>query len=125
MAPLLSVFDMPTSLKFYREVMGFEVVSDSGGGDHSGWVMLRQSDVTLMLNTAFDTDERPPAQDPAVQAAHRNTCLYFGCEDVDAAYKDLQARGVEADPPQIAHYGMKQLYFSDPDGYSLCYQWPA
>jgi hypothetical protein len=24
-----------------------------------------------------------------------------------------------------AYRGMKQLYVSDPDGYSLCFQWPA
>ena len=28
MAPLLQVFDMPTSLRFYRDVLGFEVISD-------------------------------------------------------------------------------------------------
>ena len=30
MAPRLSVFDMPTSLAFYRK-LGFNVVEDSGG----------------------------------------------------------------------------------------------
>jgi catechol 2,3-dioxygenase-like lactoylglutathione lyase family enzyme len=29
MAPLLQVFDMPTSIKFYRYVLGFEVVKTS------------------------------------------------------------------------------------------------
>lgn len=35
MAPLLQVFDMPTSLAFYRGILGFERVDDSGGGDDS------------------------------------------------------------------------------------------
>jgi Glyoxalase/Bleomycin resistance protein/Dioxygenase superfamily len=29
MAPLLQVFDMPTSIAFYRDVLGFEVVTTS------------------------------------------------------------------------------------------------
>jgi glyoxylase I family protein len=29
MAPLLQVFDMPTSLAFYRDVLGFKVESTS------------------------------------------------------------------------------------------------
>ena len=37
MSPLLSVFDMPTSLAFYRDVLGFKVIHDSGKGDNSGW----------------------------------------------------------------------------------------
>ncbi len=35
MSPLLNVFDMPVSLHFYRDVLGFEIVSTSGGGDNS------------------------------------------------------------------------------------------
>lgn len=33
MTPLIQVFDMPRSLAFYRDVLGFTVVSDSGNGD--------------------------------------------------------------------------------------------
>lgn len=125
MAPLLSVFDMPVSLLFYRDILGFEVIETSGQGDNSGWVMLRLNDSTLMLNTAFDDDERPAAADPANIAVHHDTCLYFGCPDVDEAYEYLQEKGLVVKPPEIAPYGMKQLYINDPDGYNLCFQWPA
>jgi len=125
MAPLFSVFDMPTSLNFYRDILGFAVVQDSGQGDNSGWVMLERNDATLMLNTAFDDDERPDAPDQANIAAHHDTCLYFGCPDVDAAFDYLKEKGVALGPPEIAPYGMKQLYLHDPDGYNLCFQWPV
>jgi glyoxylase I family protein len=126
MAPLLQVFDMPTSIKFYRDVLGFEVVTTSNpGGEHFGWALLRLNGVELMLNTAYEEDARPPAPDPARIAAHDDTCLYFGCPDVDAAYAQLRARGVAAKEPKVAWYGMKQLYLNDPDGYNLCFQWAA
>lgn len=52
--------------------------------------------------------------------------LYFGCPDEDAAYAELTARGVTMDqPPKVAPYGMKQLYFTGPDGFGLCFQWQA
>lgn len=124
MAPLLSVFDMPTSLAFYRK-LGFEVVSDSGQGDNSGWVMLGSSEVRIMLNTQYEDDGRPPAPDPVNTAAHRDTCIYFRCRDVDAAYDYVCEKGIKAEPPQIAPYGMKQPYMLDPDGYNLCFQWPT
>ena len=126
MAPLLQVFDMPASIAFYRDVLGFEVVTTSSPrGEHFDWALLRLKGVELMLNTAYEKDKRPPAPDPARIAAHDDTCLYFGCPDVDAAYVYLSGRGLALKEPETAHYGMKQLYLHDPDGYNLCFQWPA
>ena len=125
MAPLLQVFDMPTSIAFYRDVLGFGVESTSKpGGEHFDWALLKLNGVELMLNTAYEEDSRPPAPDPRRIAAHDDTAIYFGCPDVDATYAQLRARGVDVREPKIAHYGMKQLYVSDPDGYNLCFQWP-
>ena len=125
MAPLLQVFDMPTSIRFYRDVLGFEITATSGDGDQSDWVLLRLAEVALMLNTAYERDDRPPAPDPARVVSHADVGLFFDCADVDAAYKHLVAKGVKAEPPNVAPYGMKQLYVNDPDGYVLCFQWPA
>lgn len=125
LSPLIEVFDMPTSLAFYRDKLGFKVTDDSGQGDESGWVMLRLGNATIMLNTAYDDGERPERPDPKRTAAHRDTCIYFGCPDVDAAYEHLKANGVSSHPPSVAPYGMKQLYVTDPDNYNLCFQWPA
>lgn len=123
LSPLLEVFDMPTSLAFYRDRLGFKVTGDSGQGDESGWVMLELGNATIMLNTAYDDGERPDNEDPRRVAAHRDTCLYFGCPDVDAAFLHLQANGINAEPPSVAPYGMKQLYLTDPDNYGICFQW--
>jgi glyoxylase I family protein len=126
MAPLLQVFDMATSIRFYRDVLGFEVVTTSTPrGEHFDWALLRLSGVELMLNTAYEEDARPAAPDAGRIAAHEDTCLYFGCPDVDATYAYLRARGVAPEEPKVAPYGMKQLYLRDPDGYSLCFQWAA
>jgi glyoxylase I family protein len=125
LAPLLQVFDMPTSIAFYRDLLGFEVLSTSAPGDHFDWALLRLNGVELMLNTAYESHERPPAPDPDRVASHVDTGLFFGCPDVDAAYTYLRACGVDVKPPVIQPYGMKQLYLTDPDGYCLCFQWPA
>jgi glyoxylase I family protein len=126
LAPLLSVFDMPTSVKFYCEVLGFEVVANDGKpAPHFDWALLRMNGTELMLNTAYDEGERPPAPDPARIGTHRDVTLYFGCPDVDAAYAHLRGMGINVKEPKIAPYGMKQLYLTDPDGYLLCFQWRA
>jgi catechol 2,3-dioxygenase-like lactoylglutathione lyase family enzyme len=124
-ATLIQVFDMPTSLAFYRDVLGFEVVSDAPADGRCDWVWLKRGESELMLNTAYEADDRPPAADPARVAAHADTALYFDCEDVAAAYIELRERGVAAREPIVTDYGMKQVYFKDPDGYEICLQRPV
>ncbi len=125
MTPLLSVFDMPGALRFYRDVLGFEVVADSGNGDDSSWVWLRLNGSDLMLNDQYEPGHVPAAPPAERTKWHHDTCLYFGCPDPDAAYEYLRSKGIDLKPPEVAPYGMKQLYFSDPDNYDLCFQCPA
>lgn len=128
LTPLLQVYDMPTSVRFYRDMLGFELLQTSPvlGVDRFHWVWLRLGGAELMLNTAYEFDEeRPPEPDRARKAAHGDTCLFFGCPDVDGAYQELLAKGVKVEAPKIAPYGMKQMYLLDPDGYGLCFQWPT
>lgn len=120
---LLQVFDMPTSVRFYRDVLGFEIIETSQRkGDQFDWGLLRLNDAEVMLNTAYELHDRPSSPDPVRTALHRDVCLYFGCPDVDAAYRHLLAKGMEVQPPKVAPYGMKQLYVADPDDYLLCFQ---
>lgn len=123
---LLQVFDMPASLRFYRDVLGFEVAQTSEGeGNRFDWCLLRLGEAELMLNTAYEQDRRPAAPESKRVAAHRDTGLYFACPDVDGAWRHLRSRGVDVPEPTLAPYGMHQLYLRDPDGYQLCFQWPA
>jgi catechol 2,3-dioxygenase-like lactoylglutathione lyase family enzyme len=125
LTPLLSVFDMKTSIEFYTGTLGFEVVTSAGPSDDPGWALLRSGDVELMLNSAYETPHRPPQPDPAHRAVHADTYLYFACADVDAAYTRLTSLGAAPSPPAVAKYGMKQLFLHDPDGYTIYLQHPV
>lgn len=125
LVPLIQVFDMPASVAFYRDVLGFEIVAQSAPGDDFDWGLLRLDGAELMLNTAYERDARPAAPDAIRLAAHQDMALFFAARDVDGIFEHLRQRGVDARPPTVAPYGMKQLYLSDPDGYTLCFQWPA
>ena len=56
LVPLLQVYDMPTSVRFYRDKLGFEMVSTSPpmGEDYFHWCLLRLDQAELMLNTAYE-----------------------------------------------------------------------
>lgn len=127
LTPLLGVFDMTRSLAFYRDQLGFDVVTASpevktAEGRFSHWMLLRQGAAELMLNTQYDSNERPACPDQGRQAAHADICLFIACTDIDAAYQTLSERGLKTDPPQLAPYGLKTFSVSDPDGYIVVYQ---
>ncbi|MGQ0559045.1 MAG: VOC family protein [Sphingosinicella sp.] len=130
LTPLIQVYDMPESVRFYCSTLGFEVASsspevDTPEGRMFHWAWLRLGGANLMLNTAYDEGERPSARDPERLAGHRDIGLFIACADVDAIYRELSAKGLELRPPQAAPYGMKQLFLEDPDGYCLSFQQPA
>jgi glyoxylase I family protein len=127
LTPLIEVFDMPDAIDFYCNILGFEIVAASPEiegpqGRYFHWAWLRSGGADLMLNTAYDTGERPSERDAARWAAHSHTTLYIGCPDPYAAYDHLKSRGVEVEPPKVARYGMKQVCLRDRDGYGLCFQ---
>jgi uncharacterized glyoxalase superfamily protein PhnB len=129
LTPLLQVFDMNEAVRFYRDLLGFEMVSASppivaAEGRYFHWCWLRLGPVEVMLNTAYDANERPPMRDEARWIGHEDAGLYLTCPDVDAAYAHLVAQGVDAEPPTLAPYGLKRLTISDPDGYPLTFQGP-
>jgi catechol 2,3-dioxygenase-like lactoylglutathione lyase family enzyme len=127
LCPLIQVFDMLESVRFYCTQLGFGIAAQSPMIEtpyaHFNWALLQRGAVQLMLNTAYEGAERPPSRDAPRVAAHADTILYFACPDVDGAYRRLKAAGLALDPPAVAPYGMKQISFSDPDGYAICLQW--
>lgn len=124
MAPLLQVFDMPTSLHFYRDVLQFQVLQSSGEGDDVDWVLLQQSSVEIMLNTAHEKEHRPLMPDTQRNKAHADISMHFGCPEIERLYDYLVEKGIQVTKPEITGYGWKALNVVDPDGYQLCFHWP-
>ncbi len=118
MTPLLSVFDIEASLRFYCEILGFTLKTRA-----NYWAWIERDGVDLMLNTLYDPDQQPEKPDLTRAATHEDVTLYFGCSDVDAAYEHFVAQGIPVEKPHVASYGMKQLYLKDPDDFGLCFQW--
>jgi catechol 2,3-dioxygenase-like lactoylglutathione lyase family enzyme len=130
LVPLLQVYDMNESIAFYRDLLGFEIVRHSpeieaAEGRYFHWAWLSHGDASLMLNTAHDANERPPARDLARDRGHDDIGLYMICADIDAAFAGLTALGVALEPPSGTPYGMRQLSLRDPDGYGISLQWRA
>jgi glyoxylase I family protein len=124
LTPLIGVFDMPTAVAFYRDVLGFAVVSaspevETAEGRFSHWMWLRFGGAEIMLNTQYDSNERP-MQPPEKRS--KDAVFYIGCPDVEIAYQELTDRGLKAERPKVAPYGLKLFSVQDPDGYTIVFQ---
>lgn len=98
------VTNIETSVSFYK-LLGFQLIVHS---PHYARFIVPDNQATFSIHIA---DEVPAS----------GTMLYFECEDVDATYTQLVAKGIEFDtPPTDKDWLWRETYFSDPDGNKLC-----
>ena len=106
MAPLLQVFDMPTSLHFYRDTLGFDVVRDEAMGPKDRWMQLapKGCSTTIALVTWFETMRPGGLQ-----------CVMLNSTNIDQDHQDLSAKGLKLTPIAEQPWGRFAM-FNDPDG---------
>ncbi|MFJ9454325.1 VOC family protein [Kitasatospora sp. NPDC101447] len=114
--------DPEASLAFYRDLLGFEVRKDLGGGAMR-WITVGPADqpgVSLVLE--------PPAIDPGVTEDERRTItemmakgtyarLVLGTADLDGVFDRLKSGGAElVQEPTEQQWGARDCAFRDPAG---------
>jgi catechol 2,3-dioxygenase-like lactoylglutathione lyase family enzyme len=114
--------DPEASLAFYRDVLGFEVRLDVGGGTMR-WITVgpaNQPDTSIVLH--------PPAADPGITDDERRliaemmakgtfAIIVLATEDLDATFERLQASDAEiVQEPIEQPYGVRDCAVRDPAG---------
>jgi catechol 2,3-dioxygenase-like lactoylglutathione lyase family enzyme len=101
------VVNMTESVRFYRDVLGMQLLYD---GEGPGFSSLRGRDAqSAILNL-----ERG-------EAVTRWGRLFFYVTDVDALWNHLKDRGVDPEIPRDASWGERYFRMPDPDGYELSF----
>src|SRR5262245_23270417 len=118
LVPLLFVQDIERSVAFYRDNLGFEIRGKWEPDGKLSWCRLQRDHSALMLQQATEEDE--PAE-----GRGRGVGFCFICDDAAAVHAELCGRGLQLNAPEVAFYGMKQLFLKDPDGYELCFESPT
>lgn len=114
---LLVVSDLERARSFYRDVLGAEAYREYG----STSVVLRfLGDWLLLVTGGGPTEDKPdvtfaPPADPRA-VSHEMTIRVPDCR---AAYRTLQARGVEFLTPPVESEREVRVFFRDPDGHML------
>ena len=113
LVPMLRVPDVPATVAWYRDTLGFA----SDGDGSAGWATLRRDGIELMLS-AFNVHEGDVA--PAFTGS-----LYLRCDDVDDWWSRLQAAARICYPIETFEYGMREFAIYDCNGLLLQFGTPT
>jgi len=118
LVPLLFVQDIERSMAFYRDSLGFAVAGKWEPEGRLAWCRLQRGGSAVMLQQA-DEEDGPAA------GRGRGIGFFFICDDVADIHAEFSGRGLQLASPEVAFYGMQQVFVTDPDGYELCFESPA
>jgi catechol 2,3-dioxygenase-like lactoylglutathione lyase family enzyme len=109
-AVTLKVASMKNSVRFYRDVLGMEIIY---GGENGYFSSLRTKDGKgPILNLE---------QGRSVTGWGR---MIFYVADVDATWAHLREKGFHPESPQDASWGERYFHMPDPDGHELSFAHP-
>ena len=110
------VSDYERAREFYVEKLGFPVLRENFRQERGDWKLdLKFGDGELEI---FAVPGAPPR--PSYHAAQGLRHLAFRVEDVEAAVRDLEGRGIPCEPIRWDPYTERRMtFFRDPDGLPL------
>jgi predicted enzyme related to lactoylglutathione lyase len=103
----IPVRDQDRAVRFWTEKMGFKIVTDQPMGEQR-WIELsiRTSATRIVLFT-------PPGHEDRIGSFFNGS---FECDDVEATWRQLSAKGVEfVKPPKREDWGTSAI-FKDSEG---------
>ena len=121
-APFFIVRDVMTSIAFYKDRLGFEIMFIGPDDDDPYFAMLNRDGVRLMLKAI--TPEVQPVPNPTRHPWARWDA-YIYTPDPDALAEDLASRGVSfREPLGINSDQLRGFEVMDADGYVLYFGRP-
>ncbi len=121
------VTDMRRSIAFYRDILGMKLTmsvsadrkaqTDSDGED-AVFATLEWDDGQLMLQTVASLAEDVPVFTADQTPSPGGTIYFRGLHPDTVRPRVTSAQIVKG--PELAWYGMMELYLRDPDGHIIC-----
>lgn len=109
-AVTLTVASMQNSVRFYRDVLGMEIIY---GGEDGCFSSLRTKNANAPILNLEQGD-----------SVTRWGRMIFCVADVDAFWDYLREKGFHPEIPRDASWGERYFHMSDPEGHELSFARP-
>ena len=116
--PMLVCANVQTSIQFYRDILGFEVVDRMDDIGLTAWASLKRGPNRIMLTSASYLKSPRANSDGSLDS---DVIHYFHCEDVVGIRSYLENAGVSVSDYYVRFYQKKEIEFRDPDGRLLIF----
>ncbi|MFA7138359.1 MAG: VOC family protein [Bacteroidales bacterium] len=110
------VDDMPTMVRFYRDVLGFEIKEDENTSnvflekDGTLFLLYRKSDFEKMTGRSFSYAK-------GINGHYEIALSVSNYAEVDKAFETVVQLGAQAVmPPTTEEWGQRTCYIADPEG---------
>jgi catechol 2,3-dioxygenase-like lactoylglutathione lyase family enzyme len=119
LAPNLIVTDVERSIAFYRDVLGFSVVTTVPDAPPYVFAIVKSGPVEVFLNAPGPAvEEYPVFKDRPIGGT---LTLFIGIVGIRAAYETLKSRVNVVLPLEKKWYGPTEFACTDPDGYVITF----
>lgn len=136
---MLTSNDMPKSIAFYRDVLGFELEASWPDETNPMWANMVLDGQSVMVGANMEPQKEHCHGDAAMfgwwKARHATfnksepgagVLCYLRVDDVDAYHASIKDRGAEPFlAPTTQFYGIRDFPVADPDGYQLMFYTPV
>jgi lactoylglutathione lyase len=121
--PNLVVHDIERSTAFYRDILGFSVVTSVPEQPPFVFVWLQRNDVKVFLNVASAVKDDLPELAARPIGGTNTMFITLDAESlelgIDALFRSVQQTARVVMPLKDQFYGMREFGIADPDGYVL------
>ena len=115
---MLVCTDVQASIKFYCDLLGFEVADRMDDVGLTGWASLTRGTNRIMLTSASYLKAPEKNEDGSLDS---DVIHYFHCEDVVGIHSHLKNAGISVSDFYVRFYRKKEIEFFDPDGRLLIF----
>jgi lactoylglutathione lyase len=121
--PNLIVSDIDRSTAFYRDVLGFSVVTTVPDAAPFVFAWLQRDNVNVFLNAPAGVAEDLPGLASRAIGGTNTLFMAVGAESVeagvDALHAEIAGKARVVMPLKNQFYGMREFGIEDPDGYII------
>jgi lactoylglutathione lyase len=119
LTPNLVVSNIARSLAFYRDVLGFSIVTTVPEAEPFVFVWLQRGDVQVFLNAQHAAAAEYP--ELAANVASGSWTMFIVTDAVDDLHAALSGRTRVVMPLETKFYGMREFAIADPDGFVITF----
>lgn len=116
--PMVYTTDIEKSIKFYRDVLGFEIEEFYPNNESPTWVCFRIGNDRFGIGKTF-SDINHKLHPRGVDGS--GVQFYIRVDDVDRLYNELKSELEVIDDIEDKSWGDREFTFKDPDGYLVSF----